>query len=425
VFEEEKDMEHNLVRRVVVTGVGAVTPIGLTFTDFWNNALAGKSGVSNIESFDVSEYPSRIAGEVKDFRSEDFFEKKLSRRMDRFIQFAYAATLESLRDSRLDLESVDRDRAGIFIGSGIGGLKFIEEQKEIILKYGPKKVSPFLVPMTTIDMASGQISIYLGLRGPNFAVSSACATGNNAIGLAYEYIRSGQADVMFSGGTEAAIIPLCLSGFSAARALSIRNDDPQTASRPFDSDRDGFVVGEGGAVLLLEEYQHAVDRGAHMYAEILGFSATGDGYHLTAPHPEGYGAQMAMRNAIAQAGIEKEQVSYINAHGTSTGLGDVAEIRAIKSVFGDHAPNLNITATKSLIGHLLGGAGAVGAACAVKTVESGEMHPSINIFNQDPECDLNIITEHKHEKVPYALCNAFGFGGHNTCLLFGAVLQGG
>lgn len=407
------------LRRVVVTGIGAVTPIGLTFPEFWKNALAGKSGVGQIEAFDTSEYSVTIAGEIKDFDPDNFFDKKLARRMDRFIQFAYAATLESLADSGLDLDSVDRDRAGIFIGSGIGGLKFIEEQEGVIRNQGPKKVSPFLVPMTTIDMASGQISIYLGLQGPNFAVSSACATGTNAIGLAYDYIRTGQADIMFSGGTEATVIPMCIAGFSAARALSTRNDDPATASRPFDRDRDGFVVGEGGAVLLLEEYGHAVGRGAKIYAEVLGFSATGDGYHLTAPHPEGHGAQRAMINAIAHAGIKKEAITFINAHGTSTGLGDIAECKAIRAVFGDHADKLMINATKSLIGHLLGGSGAVGAAVACKTIETGDIHPTINLFNQDPECNLNIVTEKRHTDVPYALCNAFGFGGHNTCLLFG------
>ena len=412
-------MKNQMLRRVVVTGIGAVTPIGHTFPEFWANALQGKSGVGRIEAFDTTEYGVHIAGEIKGFVAEEVFDKKIARRMDRFIQFAHAATLESLRDSALDLDTVDRDRVGIFIGSGIGGLKFIENQIEVILTQGPKKVSPFLVPMTTIDMASGQISIHLGIRGPNFAVSSACATGTNAIGLAYDYIRTGQADVMFSGGTEAAVVRLCIAGFSAARARSTRNDDPATASRPFDADRDGFVVGEGGAVLLLEEYEHARERGARMYAEVLGFSATGDGYHLTAPHPEGHGAQLAMRNAIAQAGLAPRDIRYINAHGTSTGLGDIAEIRAIKAVFGEDAAKLRITATKSLIGHLLGGSGAVGAAVAVKTIESGQIHPTINLFNKDPECDLNIVTEKTEADVPYALCNAFGFGGHNTCLLFG------
>lgn len=406
-------------RRVVVTGIGAITPLGCNFPAFWENALAGKSGVSEITRWDVSQYPVRIAGEIKDFTPGDFFDKKLSRRMDRFIQFAYASSLEALADSRLDLDKTDRDRTGIFIGSGIGGLTVIEEQRLVIEHKGPLKVTPFLVPSTTIDMASGQVSIQLGLRGPNYAVSSACATGNNAIGLAFRSIKYDETDVMFCGGTECAITPLGMAGFASARALSTRNDEPATASRPFDKNRDGFVMGEGGAILVLEELGHALRRDAHIYAEVLGFAATGDGYHLTAPHPEGEGAVRAMRACIKEAGLDVSEIAHVNAHATATELGDLAEIKALKTVFGEHAKKLTINATKSLVGHLLGGSGALGAACAINSVEKGIIPPSINIFTKDPECDLNIATEKQELDIPYALCNAFGFGGHNTALIFG------
>ena len=413
-------MDDNKKRRVVVTGLGAVTPTGCSFTEFWENALAGKSGVSDITRFDTAEYPVKIAGEIKNFVPENYFDKKLTRRMDRFIQYAYAACLEAMQDASLDMDKVDRTRAGILLGSGIGGLETIEEQRLVVEKRGPGKVTPFLIPMTTIDMASGQISIYLGIQGPNYTVSSACATGNNAIGLAYKSIKDNETDVVFSGGTESAITRLCLAGFCAARALSTKyNNEPARASRPFDLDRDGFVVGEGGAVLILEELEHARKRGAKIYAEVLGFAATGDGYHLTAPHPEGDGAFRAMKGALNQANITPDAIKYINAHGTATIQGDVAECKAIARVFEGYKRDFVVSATKSLIGHLLGGAGAVGAACAVKSVSSGIVHPTINIDNQDPDCDLVIATQPEKHDVAYAMCNAFGFGGHNTCLVFG------
>ena len=411
------DMENK--RRVVLTGLGAVTPIGNSFDAFWKNALAGTNGVGPITRFDGSKFPVRFAAEVKDFRPEDYFDHKLARRMGRFIQFAYAASLEACRDAALDLDTTDRERVGILLGSGIGGLDFIEEQKEVLMTRGPEKVSPFLVPMTTIDMASGQISIHMDIRGPNYGVSSACATGNNAIGIGFRSIKYGETDVMFCGGSESAICPVTIAAFSSSRALSTRNDDPATASRPFDVDRDGFVVGEGGAVVILEELEHARKRGARIYAEMLGFAATGDAYHLTAPHPEGAGAARAMSLALQEAGIKPEQIGHINAHGTSTGLGDIAEAKAVRRVFGEYGTQIPVTATKSLVGHLLGGSGALGAACTAKAVATGEIHPTINIFNQDPECTFNIVRKPFKRDFDYALANAFGFGGHNTCLVFG------
>jgi 3-oxoacyl-[acyl-carrier-protein] synthase II len=406
-------------RRVVLTGMGAITPIGNNFPTFWENALAGVSGVGPITHFDTSNYPVRFGAEVKNFDPDDFFDHKLARRMGHFIQYAYASSLEACRDAALDLDKCDRERVGIFLGSGVGGLDFLEEQKQVLLEKGPAKISPFLVPMVTIDMASGQISIYMDIRGPNYGVSSACATGNNAIGIGFRSIKYNETDVMFCGGSEACISPLCVAAFSSSRALSTRNDDPTTASRPFDKDRDGFVIGEGGAVVVLEELEHAKRRGAKIYAEMLGFAATGDAHHLTAPHPEGAGAARAMRLAIQEAGIQPDQIGHINAHATSTGLGDVAETKAVHSVFGEKASTIPVNATKSLVGHLLGGSGALGAACVAKTISCGAVHPSINVFNQDPECKLNVIREACTLDVRYALANAFGFGGHNTCLVFG------
>jgi len=406
-------------RRVVLTGMGAITPIGNSFPEFWKNARAGVSGVGPITRFDTSSYPVRFGAEVKNFDPDNFFDHKAARRMGRFIHYAYAASLEAGRDAELNLDKCDRERVGIFLGSGIGGLDFIEEQKQLLIEKGPSKVTPFLVPMVTIDMASGQISICMDIRGPNYGVSSACATGNNAIGIGFRSIKYGETDVMFCGGSEACICPLCLSAFSASRALSTRNDNPAAASRPFDKDRDGFVLGEGGAVVVLEELEHAKRRGARIYAEMLGFAATGDAYHLTAPHPEGAGAARAMRLALQEARVEPGQIGHINAHATSTGLGDMAETKAVRSVFGEYASKIPVNATKSLVGHLLGGSGALGAACVAKTISCGDVHPSINVFNQDPDCELNIIREASTLDVRYALANAFGFGGHNTCLVFG------
>ncbi|MDR2734914.1 MAG: beta-ketoacyl-ACP synthase II [Spirochaetota bacterium] len=406
-------------RRVVLTGMGAITPIGKSFPEFWKNARAGMSGVAPITHFDSTNYATKFAAEVKDFNPDDYFDHKIARRMGRFIQFAYAASIEACRDAGLNLDVCNRERVGILLGSGTGGIDCIEEQKQILIEKGPAKVSPFLVPMATIDMASGQISICMDIRGPNYGVSSACATGNNAIGIGFRSIKYDETDVMFCGGSEASITPLVFAAFSASRALSTRNDNPAIASRPFDRDRDGFVIGEGGAVVILEELGHAQRRGAKIYAEMLGFAATGDAHHLTAPHPEGAGAARAMKLALAEANIEPSMIGHINAHATSTGLGDMAEARALRTVFGEYANKIPVNATKSLVGHLVGGSGALGAACVAKTISCGEVHPSINVYNQDPECDLEIIREAKTLEIQYALANAFGFGGHNTCLVFG------
>lgn len=406
-------------RRVVVTGIGALTPLGLSFPEFWQNALAGKSGVGPITQFDTTDYAVRIAGEVRGFAPENFFDKKDSRRMDRFIQLGYAATLEAIREARLDLDKTDRDRVGILLGSGIGGLPFIEEMKATIIARGPDKVSPFLVPMTTVDMASGQISTHLGIRGPNFGVVSACATGNNSIGLGHRFIKYDDCDVCIVGGAEACVCTLALSGFASARALSTSNDTPETACRPFDRDRNGFVIGEGAAVFVLEELGHAVRRGAPILAEVLGFASTGDAFHITSPHPDGDGAARAMSLAVKEAGIRPEQVQYINAHATATEVGDPAEAMAVKRVFGDQAAKIPASATKSLGGHLLGAAGALGAAATVQTLLTDTIHPSINCPNPDPALGLNVVTAPTKTTVDYAICNAFGFGGHNTCLCMG------
>ncbi len=402
-------------RRVVVTGLGAITPIGLSFSEFWDNALAGKSGIKLIKSFDTTGYSSKIAGEINDFNPENFFEKKLARRMARFIQFAYVSSLEAKKDSGLDFSKIDVNRAGVLLGSGVGGIMEIEEEHSKLLEKGSRKVSPFFVPKVTLDMASGQVSILFGLKGPNYGISSACATSNNAIGLAFHSIAYGESDVMFTGGSEAALSPLGVAAFSSSRALSCRNDDPETASRPFDIDRDGFVISEGASTLVLEELGHARKRNAKIYAEITGYVATGDGYHITAPHPEAEGAIRAIRGALLEANLQPEQVDLINAHGTSTGLGDIAETYAILNVFGG---KVAVTATKSLVGHLLGGSGALGAATTIKSISSGLTHPSINNFNQDPKCNINLIKQKTELNVEHALCNAFGFGGHNTALVF-------
>jgi len=402
-------------RRVVVTGLGAITPIGLSFSEFWDNALVGKSGIKLIEGFDTTEYSSKIAGEITTFSPEDFFDKKIARRMSRFIQFAYAASLEAKNDSGLDFTKTDVNRVGVLLGSGTGGITEIVKEYTKMVEKGPRRVSPFFVPMVTLDMASGQVSIHFGVKGPNYGISSACATSNNAIGLAYHSIAYGESDVMFAGGSEAALSPLGIASFSASKALSCRNDDPATASRPFDIGRDGFVVSEGGATIVLEELGHARKRNAKIYAEITGYAATGDGYHITAPHPEAEGAIRATKLALQEANLQPDQIDLINAHGTSTGLGDIAETKVILSVFGDKVP---VTATKSLVGHLLGGSGAIGAAATVKSISCGLIHPTINVANQDPECGINLITEKTELKIEHALCNAFGFGGHNTALIF-------
>ena len=404
-------------RRVVVTGLGVIHSLGSEIQTFWDNVRAGKCGISNIEQFDVSDYDCQIAAEIKDFDPNPAFpSQKEVRRTDRFTQFGVYEGWRAIEDSKVDLEGVDLNRVGAFIGSGIGGLSTTEEQHKILLGKGPGRVSPFMIPMLILNMASGLFSMYYKLRGPNVATCSACATSTHAIGEAWRTIKMGDADMIFAGGAEAAIVPLGISGFSKMRAMSTRNDDPGTSSRPFDKDRDGFVMGEGAAVVALEEYEHAKARGAHIYCELSGYGNTADAYHLTSPAPEGEGAARCMKMALRSAGLAPEDVDYINAHGTSTPTGDVCETDAVKSVFGDHAKNgLLVSSTKGATGHMLGAAGAIELALTAKAIETGIVPPTINIINQDEKCDLDYVAEGAREKeIKAALSNSFGFGGHNA-----------
>ncbi len=408
--------------RSVVTGIGVVSPLGCSLDELWENLLAGKSGVGPITKFDVSEYPTRIAAEVKDFDGTQFVEKKELRRMDIAEQYAIAASDKALQDAGLDPDAIDRDRCGVIIGSGIGGISTFEKQHGLLLKSGPGRVSPFFIPMMIIDMCAGLVSIRYGFRGPNYATVSACASSAHAITDAFRIIQRGEADVMLAGGSEATITPTSLAGFCQAKALSTRNDEPEKASRPFDKDRDGFVMGEGAAILVIESYEHAKARNAHIYGEILGSGMTADAYHITAPHPEGYGARHAMTICLKDAGVPPEKVDYINTHGTATGLGDIAETKAIKEVFGKHAYEIPCNSTKSMTGHLLGAAGAMELAVSLKSIEQGEVHPTANLETPDPECDLDYVAQQKRQHdISYALSNSFGFGGHNVSILVGKV----
>ncbi|QID33469.1 beta-ketoacyl-ACP synthase II [Pampinifervens florentissimum] len=409
------------MRRVVVTGLGAVTPIGTGVQKFWENLIAGVSGIDIIKRFDPVEIglSVHIAGEVKDFEPERYFDKKDAQKVSDFIKFAVAASEEAIRDSGLLESKVDPYRVGVIIGTGIGGLRDIEEQQKVLMEKGPRRVSPFFIPYGISNMASGLVAIRFGFKGPNYCVVSACATGNHAIGDAMRLIQRGDIDVAIAGGCESAITPLGVAGFASMRALSTRNDEPQKASRPFDRDRDGFVMGEGAGILVLEEYEHAKARGAKIYAELVGYGATDDAYHITAPCADGEGAYMCMKLALEDAGIRPEDVDYINAHGTSTPLNDKSETLAIKRLFGEHAYRLKISSNKSMIGHLLGAAGAVEAVATVKTIETGIIPPTINLENPDPECDLDYVPNKAVESpVRYALSNSFGFGGTNACLIF-------
>ena len=407
-------------KRVVVTGLGVITPVGNSVAEFWQALLDGKSGVDLITRFDTSEYPARIAGEIKDFDPTVVIDKKETRRMDLSEQYAVFASDEAIKDAQMDLESLDMDRIGVVIGSGIGGITTFEQQHSTLEKSGPKRVSPFFIPMMIIDMCAGLVSIRYGFRGPNYATVSACSSASHAILDATRIIERGDADIMVTGGAEATITPTSLAGFCQAKALSTRNDNPQAASRPFDVDRDGFVMGEGSGILILEELEHAKARGAKIYAEIKGAAMTADAHHMTAPHPEGYGARKAMELAIKDAGLTAEQIDYVNTHGTSTGLGDIAETKAIKQILGDHAKKIPINSTKSMTGHLLGAAGAVEMVASVKSIEEQKVHPTINLENPDPECDLDYVTEGAREvKIDYAMSNSFGFGGHNVTLVVG------
>jgi len=405
-------------RRVVVTGLGAISPLGIGVEESWRKAVSGESGIGPITKFDASGLPVRIAGEVKGFRPEEFMDKKLVSRVDVFIQYAIAAARMALADAGLP-ETDLGPRAGVVIGVGMGGMGVVEQYTLVLRERGWRRVTPFFIPMVIPNMAAGQVAILFGARGPNTAVCTACAAGNHAIGEAFRLIREGIADIMICGGTESLITPLSVSGFAVMKALSTRNDEPERASRPFDARRDGFVMAEGCGILVLESLEHAKQRGARIYAELAGYGLTADAHHMTAPHPEGEGAVRCMEMALADAGLRPEEVDYINAHGTSTPLNDAAETRAIKKVFGEHAYRLAVSSTKSMTGHLLGGAGGLEAVFTVKAVAEDLVPPTINYEEPDPDCDLDYVpNEARKMTVRAAMTNAFGFGGTNAVLVF-------
>ncbi|MBN1974800.1 MAG: beta-ketoacyl-ACP synthase II [Sedimentisphaerales bacterium] len=411
-------------RRVVITGLGCITALSENADSLFAALCEGRSGVSTIESFDTSAYPVRFAGEIRDFDAARYIDQRESKRMDKFTQYAVAAAKQAIEDSGLDFKKVDVFRTGAIVGTGIGGIKEIEDQHLRILDKGPSKVSPFCVPRLMANAASGNIAITYGLRGPNFCVSSACASGNHAIGEAFCNILAGRSDVMITGGTEAAVTPIGLASFCAARSLSTRNDNPRAASRPFDKDRDGFVLAEGAGVIILEEEGHARKRGAKIYAELMGYAATDDGYHITAPLPDGSGAAKTMELALEDAGLEKEKINYINAHGTGTELNDLAESSAIRTVFGSYAPKLAVSSTKSCTGHLLGASAAIELIVCAKVITNSIIPPTINLENLDERCgaDMNFVPLKPQEaKVNYAISNSFGFGGHNASLIIGKI----
>lgn len=407
-------------RRVVITGLGVVSPVGTGVSTAWKNLIAGKSGITRITKFDPSNFACQIAGEVNDFNVEDFISAKEARRMDTFIQYGMAAGIEAFNDSGIVVTEENAERIGVEIGSGIGGLGTIEATNDSFDAGGPRKISPFFIPGTIINMISGSLSIKLGLKGPNVAVVTACTTGTHCIGDAFRMIEYGDADVMVAGGAEAAITELSIGGFSSAKALTTRNDDPETASRPWDIDRDGFVMGEGAGVMVLEEYEHAKARGAKIYAELVGYGMSADAFHMTAPNIDG--PRRSMNNALNNAGVNPDQVNFMNAHGTSTPLGDTNESNAIKVTFGDHAHKLVVNSTKSMTGHLLGGAGGLESVFTVLSIYNQMSPPTINIFNQDPDCDLDYCANTARDmKIEYALKNNFGFGGTNGSLVFKKV----
>jgi 3-oxoacyl-[acyl-carrier-protein] synthase II len=411
-------------RRVVVTGLGLISPVGNSVAEGWGNLLAGRSGIANITKFDASNFACKFAGEVKGFQVEDYFPAKDARHMDTFIHYGLAASIQAVRDAGLPtngaLGEEQAERIGVMVGSGIGGLPLIENTHGELVARGPRRISPFFVPASIINMISGHVSITFGFQGPNLAIVTACTTGLHCIGVAGRMIEYGDAAVMVAGGAEATVSPLGVGGFAAARALSVRNDDPQTASRPWDRDRDGFVLGEGGGVLVLEEVEHAKRRGAKIYAELVGFGMGADAFHMTAPNVDG--PKRSMRAALRNAGLNADQIQYLNAHGTSTPLGDLNETNAIKLAFGDHAKKLVVNSTKSMTGHLLGGAGGIESVFTVMALQQQISPPTINIFNQDPECDLDYCANTAREmKIEYAVKNNFGFGGTNGTLVFKRV----
>ncbi|MBN2346681.1 MAG: beta-ketoacyl-ACP synthase II [Candidatus Aminicenantes bacterium] len=407
------------LRRVVVTGIGLITPTGKNKDENWDNIRNGRGGIGPITHFDASRHPSRIAGEVKNYDPGQYFDRKDLRKYDPFIQFALIASDEAVKDSGLDVNAVDKDRAGVYIGSGIGGIQTIEVYKEILLSKGPERISPFFLPACIANLAAGQVSIKLGFKGPNLANCTACATGSHAIGDSFRIIQHGDADIMLAGGAEYPITPLGVAGFTAMRALSTRNDAPEKASRPFDKERDGFVVAEGSAMLVLESLEHAHRRGARIYAEVVGYGLTGDAFHMTQPDPDADGAYRVMKMALADAGLAPEAIVYINAHGTSTPLNDKAETHAIKRLFAGHAAKLAISSTKSMTGHMLGATGSAEAAFTVMAIAHSFIPPTINSEVPDPECDLNYTPNQGCGRdIPFALSNSFGFGGTNACLAF-------
>lgn len=408
--------------RAVITGMGAVTPLGNNVDTFWQACLRGDSGISPITRFDTSAYATRIAAEVKDFDPLDYFEKKEVKRADLSQQFAVAASQQAIDDSGLDLDAIDRNRAGVVIGSGIGGIETLEQQHKKLLEAGPGRVSPFFIPMMIIDMCAGLVSMRYGFHGPNYGLVSACASSSHAILDAYRIVQRGEADLVLTGGAEAPITPISLAGFCQAKAMSTHNEEPTRASRPFDRNRDGFVMGEGSAIMVVESYDHAVKRGAHIYGEIMGGGMTGDAHHVTAPHPEGLGARLAMEMALKDAGLSADKIDHINTHGTATGLGDIAEVRAIKAVLGDRAYKIPCNSTKSMCGHLLGAAGSAELLTILKSMQDDVIHPTTNLDHPDPECDLDFVPHEKRAyHLDYALSNSFGFGGHNVSLVIGRV----
>ncbi|OQY57001.1 MAG: beta-ketoacyl-[acyl-carrier-protein] synthase II [Desulfobacteraceae bacterium 4572_88] len=411
-------MPENQNRRVVVTGMGLVTPLGIGVSETWAALCAGKSGIGEITRFDTSEFQTKIAGEVKDFHAEDYLPKKEAKRTQSFITYAIAASRMAVENSGLVIDSSNADRIGVITGCGLGGLSILEETSWVIRQKGPKRVTPFFIPMMIGNMAPGMISIHLGAKGPNASLATACAAGTHAVGDAFKIIKRGAADAMISGGVESVVTPSCIAGFNAMKALSRRNDDPQKASRPFDRDRDGFVVGEGSGILVLESLEHALERGAHIYAELFGYGMTGDGYHMTSPPPDGEGAARCMKAALDDAGISYDKVDYINAHGTSTPLNDLYETRAIKSVFKDKAAAIPVSSTKSMTGHLLGGAGGIETVFTALAIHEGIIPPTINFENPGEECDLDYVPDiARKADVNIAMSNSFGFGGTNGTLI--------
>lgn len=407
------------MRRVVITGLGAVTPVGIGKDEFWSSLIQGKSGIGPITRFDTENFSAKIAAEVKDFNPEDFLDKKEARRMDRFAQYSVAAAKLAIEDGNIDLDTVDRNKVGVIFGTGIGGVETFETEHNKLVNRGPNRVSPLFIPMMISNMGTAQISMSLGLKGSTMTITTACASGTHAIGESFRMIKSGQMDMVLSGGAEASITPISIAGFCSMKALSTRNDDYDKACRPFDKERDGFIMGEGAGVLVLEELSHALNRGAIIYGEVVGYGSTSDAFHITQPDPEAIGATNAMRLALEEGSVERQEVGYINAHGTSTYFNDMLETLAIKNLFEEHAYNINISSTKSMTGHLLGAAGGIEAIVSVLALKTSIIPPTINYENPDEECDLNYTPNKAVERnVEYALSNSLGFGGHNASLLF-------